>query len=1272
VSRGGEQTIFRTRHPVYNDSAAPARTPFDEDRPVTIGAECPHCETRFQLNRDLIGKSMRCPNPDCREVFVVSELAVASPTPEPTPDLATAPTLLGMPAVGTTAAVSDFLPVLEGGTVDVPLSMPPAPEPDVERVQAMTEPMLEAEPVPDDRPVYTPPVLKAQPLEAAPILKAAKLPEATRLPSPREVHWSDETAPPVGRPPERVSAAAEDEIPIRTRPTKSGLPRMIFVGLLTALVLVVGGTAGLFYVRGLRAEEDAAGQAQAMYEEGKFGEARKRFDELVATYPSSKDRDKYAFFGKLSGLKGSITAVTTRENPGPAVEQLRAFVLEHADSPLAQPNTGYGADVVQAGQSLCGTLNDHAADRVKAYRANRVKRKESELAAAEKAVAEGRGLIPVLERFRDKNGQAFDEVRAKYDSTEAEVTKEWKRLATLDPWRDLPNEPTDQLIARFEKEMRAAGLADDGEVQSLATAAKTKLRQLVLFQPDPAAAEPAPPASTTVTAFAPRVHESPAPKPVPEASSDAVFAVAKGVLYVLDAHTGRPLWADRVSTDPGTADAPLRFVSEDGSTDWLFVTSVLDGQAGLTARDTRTGAPVWHQPLPAPALGRPVRIGGRLFVGLKDDLGTLLQFDLTGGGQLSRCGIRQPIGGGLSALRGTRSSHGFLLVPADARRVFVFEVGKDADGPRKMPQVVRVLATDHPKDSLRGEPLVIDPDDPAAPRRMVLTQTDLPTTIKLRSFSLPDLAGLGVAQPEGDARPEQTAEVTVSGWTWFPPVSNGERVAVATDSGTFAVFGLNQPGNADKPLYQVPGKRGDGDKNLVTRGIVVPTEKTQGLVVSADEDSFWVVTGNQLARLRAAVDPTGGYRVAPQGNPLTVGEPIARGQVRPALNTGYLTVKTNESTSVHMLAFDLDTGDVRWRRQLGATAVAPPIPLEGGGNRVVDEAAGVYMLTNHADSELLDVVSLVDPLPAAVTAATVAVSGDRKAVWVVSSEPSRDGQNLVVRKFEGGKKASEATVPVPAASAGRPVLVGDQLILPLSNGFVYRIADGQSEQGPVWRGPNAKPDAVCHLTASGGTEFLASDGESRVYRWRWDSAQGKAEKAGGPWESAAAVTAPPLLFAVGGKEWLLVPDAGGVSAFDPTKPSAEAVRRWVGVANAMIPGGRVGHLTPVGAIVVCSVDGKAVIGIDPSKEQAEWGLADAPLDAGEVLGITATADTALVTYQTGHVREVRVKTGAITAEAARATGSPLAAAAVTQTGENRLLIPNTDGTVSRVPLEPKR
>lgn len=41
---------------------------------MTIVAECPHCESKFNLQPQMLGKSMRCPNLSCRNVFTVTNL----------------------------------------------------------------------------------------------------------------------------------------------------------------------------------------------------------------------------------------------------------------------------------------------------------------------------------------------------------------------------------------------------------------------------------------------------------------------------------------------------------------------------------------------------------------------------------------------------------------------------------------------------------------------------------------------------------------------------------------------------------------------------------------------------------------------------------------------------------------------------------------------------------------------------------------------------------------------------------------------------------------------------------------------------------------------------------------------------------------------------------------------------------------------------------------------------------------------------------------------
>jgi outer membrane protein assembly factor BamB len=1208
---------------------------------TTIRVECPHCESRFQLSADLLGKSMRCPNADCREVFVVAELRDPAPAPIPIPaasppaDEPDAPTKPSIPAPATvsprsdTGAIGDFVPVFE------------------------------AEPVADDRPKAAP-LLKAAALSSAPILKAEPILPATQIVAgPREVQWGGHADP---FPPTTAVADPDDDIPIRTRPTRSNLPKVILFTLVSLVVLILAGVGGAFMYRAAKAEEEASADAELLYKDGKFGEARKRYDELQTEYPGSPSREKYRFFGELASLKGSITAVTTRENYSPAVEQLQKFLVENGDSPFAQPNTGYGADVVQAGQLLCDAVNGHAGDRLKAFRGTRANR--DELTAAERAIADGRGLIPPLEKFRDKGGQSFDKTRAEYDATEAEVFKERARLKAIDPWRELATDPTDPDIERFEKEMRAAGLAGDAEVLKLSADAKVALRKKVRFTPDRRPPIAAPDAAAGLTAFAPRVYKSPAPKPGPEGTVDTVFAVARGVLYVLDAHTGAPLWAERVATDQKSADVPLRFVSEDGSADWLIVPALLDAEAGLTARQTRTGLPVWHQPLPAPALGRPVRIGGRLFVAIKDELGSVLQFDLATGEMLGRCEIRQPIGGGLAAFRGTRSGHGFLAVPAAARRVYLFEVGKEdgASGRVLPPRVVRVLATEHPEDSIKGEPLLIDPDDPTAPRRAVFAQGDLPTTMKLRSFALPPLAELGTPQPDAEAFPEAPAEVTVSGWAAFPPVSDGERVAVATDSGAVAVFGLNQPGNGDKPLFQLPGKQGDGEQAAVARG----------LVVSADEDTFWVVAGGQLAKLRAAVDPSGGYRLTPGSTPLPVGEPVSRGSVRPALNLGFVTTKTADSDTIHMTAFDLGSGEVAWKRQLGVSPVSRPLPFADGTALVVDRNGGAYRLTGRDDGPPT-VEEVTSPLGETAGAATVAVSADGKRHWVVIPDAGRDEQRLIVRSVVDGKLDREFTVTTPAALAGNPAVLGERLVVPLANGYLYRFAAGDAKptQGPLWRGPTAPAEGTCHLTAAGDAELLATDGGRRLLRWKWAADPAAVEKTGGPWEAREPITGPAVAFPSAGGDTVLVPDAGGVSAFEAGRPTVEPVRRWKGDPDRMIPGGRASHLTRVGDRVAYVSDGRVVVGLDPAQEKIEWAVGEPAADVGEVVGVAAGAGTLLVSYLSGQLVEIEMPGGKVNAEATRPAGHPLISAGASILRGRSAVVPAADGTVSVIPLVPR-
>jgi outer membrane protein assembly factor BamB len=1191
---------------------------------VTIGTECPHCESVFQVAAELAGKSMRCPNPTCREVFTVAVPAVAAAPVAPVAEVPSIPDLpLAAPVA--TGTVADYLPVFEAERID-----PPVPVYDAEPLDAIP---------------------RATPLPAAPIPKAAPLPPVANAPrAPQVLDWSEEQERKSSR---RRGRDAESDVPIRTQRRGTGLTgKVVFFSLLALVFVVIGGTVTVFLLSKAKSEEQEAAAADALYQEAKYSEAKRKFETLAADFPDSSSVPKYQFFAALSQTQADASSVTVKDDPSAAQRSLTGLITQYGESPLAQPNSGFGADVVLVGKKVAGAVADHAGERVKQFQGKRSELKR--LDAAEKAIADGRAILPTLEKFRDKSGLSLDDERAKFDTVEGSVRKERDRLAALAPWRDLAADPTDVRIDQFEKAMKAAGLDKDGEAQQLAATAKTALRKAVEYKADPqAAGNPPLETGATLTAAA-RVAGTPDAR-LPTGKADAVFGIAHGVLYALDHRTGEKLWAERVSAEARATDAPLRITLGDGSKDLVLVPSVRAGQAALTARATMTGVAEWHQTLPAPVLGKPVRIGDRLIVPLADDRGTLVQLNAHDGTQLGMVPLRQAIGGGISALRGSGANHGFVVVPADARRVFVFEVGKPGDdGKRQSPQVVRVIATGHTRGSLRGPPLVIDPDDPAQPRRVILAQSDGPAEMKLRSFPLPPIAELGVASPDGDLPPAQMAEATVGGWSWFPPLTDGERVAVCTDKGVFAAFGLNLPGQADKPLYQLPGQSPDADPIAISRS----------QVVWMDEDTFWVIVNGKLVRLKVASDPRGGMKIVPSPESRPVGEPVAAAQVRPTDGLAVVTTKATETGTLHLQAFDVNTGEEKWRRQLGAVAAGPPVVLADSTRLLVDECGGIY--TAAADATEWKQVEKCEPAVGCVTPAVTAITADGSRVWVAVHIPSAEGVKLLVRVLKDGKpEGDERTVTVPAGLAGNAVAVGEHLLFPLANKFIYRLGlkDAEPTQGPAWAGPKAKPGARCHLSAAADGLLVFGDGDTQLLRRKWPADKPEAEKAGGPWELTSPMTAPAVSLSAGGKEWLVAADNFGVGAFDLSKPTTDPVRRWQG-GNAEVPVGPAAHLVAVGGKVCWSAGGRAVAMADPDADKPAW-VFPVPNDAGDVVGLTPDGEGVLVTCSSGVVLELN-SAGEVKAEASLPVGGPLAKAAAVRVGDREVLLPLADGTTSRL------
>ncbi|OWK41648.1 PQQ-binding-like beta-propeller repeat protein [Fimbriiglobus ruber] len=1322
---------------------------------MTIAVVCPHCETEFQLSPDLRGKSMRCP--ECREVFEVQEKAGPPTAPEPPPAATPEHSPPGPPApIPSAGRVSDFVPFLEveaapqtgrpyerieGQAAErfevVRESEPftptlagdsgrPAPRP-AERLPAPPPaPPAILLPGPPGRPPAPPAVLLPPPPEAkllnVPVAREAgpwsgRTPGLGTTTGPKEVAWSGDAPPAILLPPPKSAGGPKEldwsgaappaiTIPPPRQPVDDGTPfvrsgrrggrgwsKVLLASVASLLVLTVVATVVMLFRHFALTEERLVEEAQEAYKEANYPVSQKKYEQLLKDFPGSENTSRYQFFAALCETQAAVGSVTARENPAPAMKSFQGFVAEYGTSPHAQPGTGYGTDIVQVGRRLADTVADNGGDHLKTFKADR--KKADELEATDRSIADGRALIPQVDKFRDKEAGSLDPQRGRFDALAKEVAAERARLAVLAPFRNLADDPTAARIEVFEKALADNKLTDDEEAKQMKAKAEARLRDIIrqqVYTPVPARRPPPDPYPPVL--FAAAVANSPLPRPVPGTAADVVFAVARGVLYALDAQTGGLLWGSRIAAPtagPQAADLPVRVSPGGGADDWVLIAGEWAGVPSMTARLARTGEVVWYQPLtptakgePVAPAGRPVVIGTRAYVPLADRLGTVVEFDTATGDRTGEIALRQPIGAGMAVLPGTQPGVDYLFVAGDAKRVFALEVGsEDARGEKLPPRVVRVMLTEHPRGSLRGEPLVLASADPGGPRFLILTQIDGATGMKLRTFPLPATVApepTAATDPAAPASPAAAtpvdaptaAEVSVPGWSWFPAVSDGERVVLATDAGAFLAFGVNQAGNTDRPLFALPAPKPVADADAVARS----------QIVSADEDSYWAVLGGQLTRFRTAVGPAGGLRIVAMGAGRAVGEPVHRAQIRPASDLGVIVTRVGLSGNVQAVGFDVRTGQIRWQRRVGVTPAGPPVGPENGPLVVADEDGGVYAVSA-ANPSAAAVVA--PPYADLATRAVTVGSTDGQTAWVLVPEVGPNGRRVRARATVGGVLKMDAVVPLPDQLAGAPVVMGGAVLVPLANGYVYRLAPGaaQFSQGPLWRGDTARgepgaADPVCHLAPEGADEFLATDGGRAILLWKWPVAAGaKPEKKGGSWEAGGKIAIPPAVVptAAGGRV-VAADEAGVVYVFAVDKPGPP-VARLRGSADGPIPAGTPTDRFVVAgpgdrAIAIYSVNHKILVALDLDRGEPAWVKTPAAQpDAGDLAGWVVRGDRVVATDQRGHLVVVDVATGTDVADIPPPISGAVATVPAVPLSESAALVVLADGTGTVVELSPQ-
>lgn len=1167
---------------------------------MSIVVQCPHCKTRFTLQSEMNGKSMRCPNLECRQVFTVKAMEEKAP---PSYELPPEPEPAPKPK-----------PPKPGAKPPAPSAKPPKPR------------------------AAEPEVVEGEVVEAA----------VVSTPKVKEVVWSEGTdVPPTkkkGKTAEVEPDEPPDDLPIR-RKKKSNRGPLVLAVMIVSIVALVGFAAFYILYFQSKGEEQLAKKAEDEYKEGRYAEAAKSYEKLKTDFGGSKDAEKYKFFADLSGMQTSVRGVTNRDDYAPALKRLDEFAVAQKESPLIKPGA-YGHDVLEAGKKLGEDIGHHADDRVTAFQKDRAK--SGELERADKAIAALEKLITDLDPYRGPDDPPLDGLKKAVEKAKTGVKRERDRLAAIASAREKLASPTDAVIQEVEKDLAAAGLTDDDEAKKLIGDAKGKLRDLVKYEEDRADPQPAPPTAASSLLFVTPIGKpGKTAAPGPNDPPGTVFlSVARGILYALDENGGALLWATRVGADVVDPPVVSRIETAAGPTEQAIVTSNVGGAPAVSGVVLRTGATRWYQPLPAAAAGPVVVVGKRAFVPTRDPLGTVFEFDLTSGARVGKISIGQPVADRSAVLRpGTN----LLYVAADARRLYVIDTGgKDDNGNQVNPRCAQVIATGHLSGTVRVAPIFVGPEGlEPADRYMVLAQAEGTMKTLLRAFkveALPPPPAEGASVPETPAT--HAAALPVPGWVTFPMVCDGERLAVATDTGHFRLVGINQPGNADKPLFALPEPSAPA----------LSGEKTvPGLVLPIEESTYLVLAAGQLQRARLTLVPSKGQSVIFERAPLAAGEPLHAGQMNTRKDVACVTVRPIGSSGCRAVAIEMGTGEVRWQRQLGVVPaklapdlVAPPI-AQGDKFILVDEDGGVIAVPASGAVGAGQTVAakpewVLAPPPANATGPTLVTSSlDGKKIFALTPV-NRDGPKFVIRHIADGKLALSDEAVAPDKVAGTLAVVGGSLLVPTADGFVNRVLPGDGnvrpgklDPGPRWLGERKPANPICCITPLTDAAFLTTDGGKTVTRWEWPTG------AGGKWSQAQAwpilsevttlsVAVPPA--AAGDPPRFAVADASGsVWVYAADRPG-NALKRWKAGEGSVIPLGKPGALVVQvgkGAAVVYAVDGKTAVGIDPSAADALW-KANTGEDAAAVLVGTpqpAGDDRWLLTDLAGRVVLIDGTTGGV-------------------------------------------
>ena len=853
-----------------------------------------------------------------------------------------------------------------------------------------------------------------------------------------------------------------DITPTHQRAKSSSIAPLLITSGLFVLVMLGLTAAWLFIdVAKLETEEKKRNYAQEQLQDKNFLLASVKFEELASLHPQSAWHQEYLLLEKVASLRNGLESES--HNPSETFEKLRAKPLTTSEhSPFAWIQYLGLMQALLEKSASDPTLLDWV--EVEAYNVKKkIPKDEGETEAVLALIAEKRSAL-AKQKLEEQEKASF--------------------LARLKRLEAQPAPLVFQSIQDFmEQELLQnpkSNNISDCKI-ALDNSKNRHLRSIVYEKNNLQETQPQP-SQKSLQGWKYFQHAEQflrTPNWSPELQTP-ILTVNQGILYAFDRTRGNVLWVKRLGGD--VQSSPLIFSANQGAEPTLI--TLEDNGISLSALD-KSGSTLWKTSLGGTCLAGITLWHNTALIPCLE--GFLVEVELAGGNILGRWNLGQ------SLLQPICIPHdsSFGFIPADPGNILCLDFAtKKCTG---------IIASNHALGTLISSPIPVFLNNQKEPSHILLSSEEPGPITKLRVFPLPTTQNNYINEP--------MYSLSFRGGIIPAPVPYQNRLAILDQTQHLSFFAWNEE-VAKPPLIPFFDEKNQ-NKPLATLFESLKQKQGSSQVLAFDETEADILYNGNFCKLLFAWNLRDGLKLASSKPPFhQTGALLSKPTLveDPALsrNAWAITGKLPNNSTISQL-IDSEKNKLLWKTLISPLFIAAPLPFaltpEKNFFLLADTAGNLFLAKNNPQATLAnqpnwaegafciarnpnaDSPSLSHLLPLDDKKSALQIFQDTISNKVVLKLITFDNESQNIKLFD---------IPeISHAFAGIPKTLGNQILIPLSNGSIARIwlKDNKPilSTGPTWKSSEAAKNTQCKIAILDNNTFCFSDGTNGTSFFRWNN-----------------------------------------------------------------------------------------------------------------------------------------------------------------------------------------